>query len=47
MGKNSRNNYSDLGMTRRSWKAKVMKKKYDRIKNMEGCEAKRKTESPQ
>jgi hypothetical protein len=25
-GKNSRDNYSDLGMSRRNWKSKMMKK---------------------
>jgi hypothetical protein len=37
MGKNVRNNYSDKGMTRRNWKAQLLKKKADRLKNLEGC----------
>lgn len=47
MGKNSRNNYSDLGMSRRSWKSKMMKKKHDRMRNLEGCNAKKQAKTPQ
>ena len=47
MGKNVRNNYSDNGMTRRNWKVKMMKKKHDRIRNFEGCNARKQAENPQ
>jgi hypothetical protein len=42
MGKNVRDNYSDKGMTRRNWKVQMLKKKTDRLKNLEGCRNKEK-----
>jgi hypothetical protein len=37
MGKSVRNNYNEKGMTKRNWKVQMLKKKADRLKNLEGC----------